>query len=204
VIDSRRATNLEILLAKLKKNKLTNESLAGIILNMDTKEELNKDTIEQLLKFVPTESEETLLNENSSEYINMAEPDRFLFDMSRIFHYKQKLEALYFKKKYTERFKELKTKVSQATKCCNILLEDKNIVTLLNIVLCMGNFMNQGHRNGTAAGFSISNLNKLTDIKSSIDKSYSMLHYLIDTIEKRVKSVTIFKNLKSKLFIEKF
>jgi len=180
---------LEILLAKLKKNKLTNESLTAIILNMDSKEELSKDTIEQLLKFVPTESEEALLNENCLEFMNMAEPDRFLYEMSKIFHYKQKLEALYFKKKYTERVKELTTKVSQAIECCNNIVIDKKIVTLLNIVLCMGNFMNQGHRNGTAVGFLISNLNKLADIKSSVDKSYSMLHYLIDTIEKKVKFI---------------
>ena len=67
VIDNRRATNLAILLAKFKKNKLTNEQLQSIILSMDQGDELAKDMVEQLLKFVPTAEEETLLNEHEGE-----------------------------------------------------------------------------------------------------------------------------------------
>lgn len=186
VIDNRRATNLEILLAKFRKHNLTNNKLQNIILNMDTKDELPNHMIEQLLKFVPTPEEETLLNENSSESMNMAGPDRFLYAMSRIFHYKSKLESLYFKKKYSERIKELRTKLTKTIDCCTTLLENKHVPTLLNIILCMGNFMNQGHRNGTLLGFSIPNLNKLIDIKSSADKTYSLLHYLLYTLEKKV------------------
>ena len=184
VIDNRRATNLAILLAKFKKNKLTNEQLQSIILSMDQGDELAKDMVEQLLKFVPTAEEETLLNEHEGE--TMAEPDRFLHDMSKIFHYRQKLECLYFKKKYSERCKELTSKIDNTTSCCNCLLENKHILTIMQLVLCMGNFMNQGHRNGTVAGFTIANLNKLIDIKSSADKSYSLMHFLIQTLEQKV------------------
>lgn len=198
VIDNRRATNLQILLANLKKNKLTNEKLEKIILNMDTKDELPRYMIEQLLRFVPTTEEENLLKENKSEFINLAEPDKFLFDMSTIFHYKEKLEILYFIKKYNESFKELKSKMMNVTDCCNSLLINKNIPTLLNIVLCFGNFMNQGHANGTVKGFSISNLNKLIDIKSSNDSSYTLLHYLVDTIQKKIpRLMNIFSELES-------
>ena len=153
---------------------------------MDVDNYLTKDIIEQLLKFVPTQEEEALLNESSSEFMNMAEPDRFLFDMSRVFHYNQKLESLFFMKKYSERRKELMTKLAQTIYCCKCLIANNNIPKLLQIVLALGNYMNQGHRNGTVFGFSISNLNKLIDIKSSTDKSYSMLHYLINTIDKKV------------------
>lgn len=153
---------------------------------MDKDNYLAKDTIEQLLKFVPTQEEEALLNESSSELMNMAEPDRFLFDMSKVFHYNQKLEALYFMKKYSERRKELAAKLTQTIYCCKCLLANNNIPKLFQIILALGNYMNQGHRNGTVFGFSVSNLNKLIDIKSSTDKSYSMLHYLIKTIDQKV------------------
>ena len=132
---------------------------------MDAKDELPNHMIEQLLKFVPTQEEEALLNENSSESLNMAGPDRFLYTMSKIFHYKSKLEALYFKKKYTDLISDLRKKITKTIDCCTTLLENKNVPTLLNIILCMGNFMNQGHRNGTVLGFSISNLNKLMKAK---------------------------------------
>jgi len=45
--------------------------------------------------------------------------------------------------------------------------------------------MNQGNRNGEAYGFSLFTLNKLIEIKSGIDKSFSMLHFLVNTIERK-------------------
>ena len=60
------------------------------------------------------------------------------------------------------------------------------MVELLRIILCMGNFMNQTNRNGDACGFSISNLKKLNDVKSTTDMSYSLLHFLVSTIESKV------------------
>jgi hypothetical protein len=57
---------------------------------------------------------------------------------------------------------------------------------MLEIVLAMGNFMNQSSKKGVAVGFSISNLNKLIDIKSANDRSFSLLHFLVTTIQDKV------------------
>lgn len=180
VIDSRRARNCTILLSKLK---ITNDELASLIFKMDPNDEIPKDMIEQLLKFVPSIEEETLLEENRMEINNMAKADRFLLEMSKIFRYKQKLESLFYKKKYTERYKEILTKLNAINECCTTLKSSKKIIKFLEIVLALGNFMNQGHRKGVACGFSIANLNKLIDIKSCNDRSYSMLHFIITTIQ---------------------
>ncbi len=45
--------------------------------------------------------------------------------------------------------------------------------------------MNKGNR-GNASGFKISSLNKIIDTKSSIDKRITLLHYLLEVIEKQV------------------
>ena len=57
----------------------------------------------QLLKFIPTPEEKQLLGEHEHEIEQMARADRFLFEMSRIEHYQQKLQALFYKKKFSER-----------------------------------------------------------------------------------------------------
>jgi dishevelled associated activator of morphogenesis len=183
VIESRRARNCTIFLSSLK---LTNEELNDIIVKMDPKELLQRDTIEQLLKFVPTQEEAVKLEESRSELNSMAKADRFLYDMSKVFRYKEKLESLYYMKKYAERYKELSIKIEATIKCCSSLVENKNVLKLLEIVLCLGNYMNQAHRNGIASGFCIANLNNLINIKSSTDKTYSMLHFLVNTIENKV------------------
>ena len=50
---------------------------------MDKEEQLEKDTVEQLLKYVPTVAERDLLNSHAHEMESFARPDRFLLEMSR-------------------------------------------------------------------------------------------------------------------------
>lgn len=180
VIDGRRAQNCVILLSKLK---LSNEDIKRAILEMDEQEDLAKDMLEQLLKFVPEKSDIDLLEEHKHEIDRMARADRFLYEMSRIDHYQNRLQALFFKKKFPERLAESKPKVEALLLACRELTRSKRLKQLLEIVLAFGNYMNKGQR-GNAFGFKVSSLNKIADTKSSIDRNITLLHYLIMLFEK--------------------
>uniref|UniRef100_A0A8C9YPP5 Dishevelled associated activator of morphosis 2 n=1 Tax=Sander lucioperca TaxID=283035 RepID=A0A8C9YPP5_SANLU len=180
VIDGRRAQNCIILLSKLK---MSNEEIKRAILEMDEREELAKDMLEQLLKFVPEKSDIDLLEEHKHELERMARADRFLFEMSRIDHYQQRLQALFFKKKFAERLAETKPKVEAILNASKEVVRSKRLTQILEVVLAFGNFMNKGQR-GNAYGFKVSSLNKIADTKSSIDRNITMLHYLIMIVEK--------------------
>lgn len=56
---------------------------------------------------------------------------------------------------------------------------------LLELVLAFGNYMNKGAR-GNAWGFRLSSLNRLVDTKSSSMKGITLLHYIVDTADKKV------------------
>ncbi|XP_030051636.1 disheveled-associated activator of morphogenesis 2 isoform X2 [Microcaecilia unicolor] len=180
VIDGRRAQNCVILLSKLK---LSNEEIKRAILEMDEEEDLAKDMLEQLLKFVPEKSDVDLLEEHKHEIDRMARADRFLYEMSRIDHYQHRLQALFFKKKFPERLAECKPKVEALLLACKELTRSRHLKQLLEVVLAFGNYMNKGQR-GNAFGFKVSSLNKIADTKSSIDRNVTLLHYLIMIFEK--------------------
>ncbi|XP_075388046.1 disheveled-associated activator of morphogenesis 1 [Tenrec ecaudatus] len=185
VIDGRRAQNCNILLSRLK---LSNDEIKRAILTMDEQEDLPKDMLEQLLKFVPEKSDIDLLEEHKHELDRMAKADRFLFEMSRINHYQQRLQSLYFKKKFAERVAEVKPKV-EAIRCgSEEIFRSSALRQLLEVVLAFGNYMNKGQR-GNAYGFKISSLNKIADTKSSSDKNITLLHYLITIVEKKCPKV---------------
>ncbi|XP_065113238.1 disheveled-associated activator of morphogenesis 1b isoform X2 [Paramisgurnus dabryanus] len=188
VIDGRRAQNCNILLSRLK---LSNEEIKRAILTMDEQEDLPKDMLEQMLKFIPEKSDVDLLEEHKHELDRMAKADRFLYEMSRINHYQQRLQSLYFKKKFAERIAEIKPKVEALTKASKEVLHSRNLKQLLEVVLAFGNYMNKGQR-GNAYGFKISSLNKIADTKSSIDKNVTLLHYLITILEKKYSKVMVF------------
>uniref|UniRef100_A0A4W5MFW3 Dishevelled associated activator of morphosis 2 n=1 Tax=Hucho hucho TaxID=62062 RepID=A0A4W5MFW3_9TELE len=185
VIDGRRAQNCVILLSKLK---MSNEEIKRAILEMDEREELAKDMLEQLLKFIPEKSDIDLLEEHKHELERMARADRFLFEMSRIDHYQQRLQALYFKKKFAERLAETKPKVEAILSAAKEVVRSKRLTQTLEVVLAFGNFMNKGQR-GNAYGFKVSSLNKIADTKSSIDRNITMLHYLIMIFEKNYPDI---------------
>ncbi|KAJ8274874.1 hypothetical protein COCON_G00094990 [Conger conger] len=190
VIDGRRAQNCNILLSRLK---LSNEEMKRAILTMDEQEDLPKDMLEQLLKFVPEKSDVDLLEEHRHELDRMAKADRFLYEMSRISHYQQRLQSLYFKKKFAERIAEIKPKVEALTKASKEVLQSRNLKQLLEVVLAFGNYMNRGQR-GNAYGFKVSSLNKIADTKSSIDKNITLLHYLITILEQKYSKVILFQD----------
>lgn len=185
VIDGRRAQNCIILLSKLK---LSNEEIRQAVLKMDEQEDLAKDMLEQLLKFIPEKSDIDLLEEHKHEIERMARADRFLYEMSRIDHYQQRLQALFFKKKFQERLAEAKPKVEAILLASRELTHSKRLKQMLEVVLAIGNFMNKGQRGG-AYGFRVASLNKIADTKSSIDRNISLLHYLIMILEKHFPDI---------------
>ncbi|KAM8780020.1 disheveled-associated activator of morphogenesis 2 isoform 1-T2 [Rhynchonycteris naso] len=185
VIDGRRAQNCIILLSKLK---LSNEEIRQAILKMDEQEDLAKDMLEQLLKFIPEKSDVDLLEEHKHEIERMARADRFLYEMSRIDHYQQRLQALFFKKKFQERLVEAKPKVEAILLASRELTRSRRLKQMLEVILAIGNFMNKGQRGG-AYGFRVASLNKIADTKSSIDRNISLLHYLIMILEKHFPDI---------------
>ena len=50
---------------------------------MDKDDQLNKDMVEQMLKYVPTSAERELLESHTSEKETFARADRFMLEMSR-------------------------------------------------------------------------------------------------------------------------
>ena len=82
VIDSRRAQNCTITLARLK---LTNADIRRAILSVDVGDRLGKDALEQLKKFVPSTQEVELLESHAGDtpISSFATADRFLLEMSR-------------------------------------------------------------------------------------------------------------------------
>ncbi|XP_051941646.1 disheveled-associated activator of morphogenesis 1-like isoform X1 [Hippocampus zosterae] len=185
VIDGRRAQNCNILLSRLK---LTNGEIRSAVLSMDEQEDLPRDMLEQLLKFVPEKSDIELLEEHKHELERMAKADRFLFEMSRINHYQQRLLSLYFKKKFAERLTDVKPKIKALCLASREVMKSRTLRQLLEVVLAFGNYMNKGQR-GNAYGFKVSSLNKIADTKSSIDKNITLLNYIVTVLEKKFPTV---------------
>ncbi|KAK2706666.1 hypothetical protein QYM36_014640 [Artemia franciscana] len=184
LIDSRRAQNCNILLTKLK---MTNEEIIRVILSMDSTDKMPLDMVEQLLKFVPTPEERALLDEHSDDCESLSRADRFLYDISRVIHFEQRLSALYYKKKFPNQLNDLWPRVLAVSEASKEAIRSKRFKRVLELILAIGNYMNRGAR-GNAVGFKLTSLNKLADTKSGSSKQ-TLLHYIIETIESKLKDL---------------
>uniref|UniRef100_H2YP91 Uncharacterized protein n=1 Tax=Ciona savignyi TaxID=51511 RepID=H2YP91_CIOSA len=179
VIDGRRAQNCTILLTRLK---LTDDEIRKAVLSCDQSEDLQKDMMEQLIKFIPTKEETDMLNEHKADMSKMARADKFLCQMSQIHHYEQRMHAIFYKKKFHERLSEIQPKVEALLKASKEIMNSKRLRKVLEMILALGNYMNKGQR-GNAYGF-LQSLSKMADTRSSANRNVTLMHFLIEMLEK--------------------
>uniref|UniRef100_A0A8D8D557 Disheveled-associated activator of morphogenesis 2 n=1 Tax=Culex pipiens TaxID=7175 RepID=A0A8D8D557_CULPI len=187
VIDGRRAQNCTILLSKLK---MSDEEISKAILSMDSNEQLPIDMVEQLLKFTPSAEERALLDEHSEDIDSLARADRFLYEISKIPHYEQRLRSLHYKKRFQVTVNDLVPRISSVMEASREVARSRRLRKLLELVLALGNYMNRGAR-GNASGFRLASLNRLADTKSSAAKGTTLLHYLVQIIERKFKDILL-------------
>ena len=80
---------------------------------------------------------------------------------------------------------EVRPKIEAVLCASREVVTSKKLKKMLEVVLAFGNYMNKGNR-GNAYGFKVSSLNKIIDTKSSSARGYTLLHYLVETLEKKV------------------
>ncbi|XP_046383257.1 disheveled-associated activator of morphogenesis 1 [Ischnura elegans] len=185
VIDGRRAQNCTILLSKLK---MSDEEISKAILSMDSKDQLPIDMVEQVLKFTPSAEESALLEEHSDEIDSLARADRFLYEISKIPHHEQRLRCLHYKKRFAFWVGEVEPRIRAVMEGSREVTRSRRLRRLLELVLALGNYMNRGAR-GNASGFRLASLNRLADTKSSAARGTTLLHYLVEILEKKFKDI---------------
>ncbi|EYB91861.1 hypothetical protein Y032_0201g1746 [Ancylostoma ceylanicum] len=186
VIDPRRYQNCTIMLSKLK---LSHREIRNALMAMDDKGKLPKDMIEQMLKFVPSKDEVTLLRNAVSRHNSpsvLALADRYLYEMAQIPRFEPRLRSLYIIRTFQERYDSLMPHIHSVIKASTALSSSKKFKQLLALVLAIGNHLNYGKRNGNAFGFDLSSLNRLTDVKFTHRSDRTLLHYIMQVVENRL------------------
>lgn len=198
VIISPRARMLEVLLNPIRSKYNPPERVMTVVNDLDREGELSRELLDNLIKLVPTRDEQEALKAwcGDEEQIGfklelLSVIDRFLYETMSQSFYLEKLELLKLRLYYQETFSFVDLKLNKIVKCCSLLMHSSSIIRLLEIILCIGNYLNQNSRNGDAVGFMISNLTKLCEVKSH-RPNYSLLHFLIITIKKKVAYILEF------------
>ncbi|KAI9139325.1 formin homology 2 domain-containing protein [Paraphysoderma sedebokerense] len=189
VLESRRSQNCTIL---LKTIKMSSADLKKAIFAVDTKV-LPKETITELLKFIPTDDEIAMLQPFEAEYQNLGSAEKFFFDISKITKYEQRLKALFFYCSFDEYIDDIRHMVETLGSASKEVKNSEKFKQVLSVILALGNYMNTGNRGG-AYGFKLDSILKLADTKSTItNRKHTLLHYLTEVVAKKFPTASDFQ-----------
>ena len=89
-------------------------------------------------------------------------------------------------KKFDIVYEDISAKISIILEASKEVRTSKKFQTILKIILALGNYLNQGSSKGHAKGFKLSSLKTICDTKSSTNKNFTLLHYIIQVCENEV------------------
>lgn len=182
VLDINSAQNLLICLRALFK-KLSHQQIKKHILHCDTTV-LNLTIIDTLVKFLPQPSKMKKLHEMNKNGVELSDVEKFVASLGDVERIVPRLNCIKFKLNFNDIVKGLEPDLKSGTAACEEITSSNKFGKILSLILSIGNFMNSGSKIGEATGFELAVLTEMNKIKSS-NKNQSLLHFLVETIQKK-------------------
>ncbi|XP_069726064.1 delphilin isoform X4 [Phaenicophaeus curvirostris] len=178
ILSHKKAYNTSILIAHLK---LSHIELRQILMTMET-DRLEPSHIKQLLLYAPDEKEVQRFQSYKENPGKLSEPDQFVLQMLSVPEYKIRLRSLHFKTTLQEKTEEIKASYECICKASLELKSSKKLAKILEFVLAMGNYLNNGQpKTGKTTGFKINFLTELNTTKT-VDGKSTFLHILAKSL----------------------
>ncbi|XP_042501284.1 formin-like protein 20 [Macadamia integrifolia] len=173
LIDLRRAYNVEIMLTKVKM-PLPDMMSAALALDDSI---LDVDQVENLIKFSPTKEEMELLKGYSGDKENLGKCEQFFLELMKVPRVESKLRVFFFKMQYVSQTTDFRKSLNIVNLACDEVRNSLKLKEIMKRILYLGNTLNQGTARGSAIGFKLDSLLKLSDTRASNNKM-TLMHYL--------------------------
>ncbi|XP_019179471.1 PREDICTED: formin-like protein 18 isoform X3 [Ipomoea nil] len=187
LIDLRRAYNCEIMLTKVK---IPLPDLMSSVLALDDSA-LDIDQVENLIKFCPTKEEMELLKNFKGEKENLGKCEQFFLELMKVPRVESKLRVFSFKIQFCCQVSELTHNLNIVNSASEEVRGSIKLRRIMQTILSLGNALNQGTARGSAVGFRLDSLLKLTDTRSRNNKM-NLMHYLCKVLAERLPELLTF------------
>ncbi|KAJ4960453.1 hypothetical protein NE237_020363 [Protea cynaroides] len=187
LIDLRRANNVEIMLTKVKM-PLPDMMSAALALDDSI---LDVDQVENLIKFCPTKEEMELLKGYSGDKEKLGKCEQFFLELMKVPRVESKLRVFFFKIQFVFQTTDLRKSLNTVNLACDEVRNSVKLKEILKRILYLGNTLNQGTARGSAIGFKLDSLLKLTDTRASNSKM-TLMHYLCKVLASKTPELLDF------------
>jgi len=183
VLDPKTSQNLSIFLNGFKALKFS--QVAKAIQNLDDSV-VSGQQITTLGTVWPTAEDIAQVTEyaaNGGDVSKLALAEQFVLEVNAVPALLQRMKAFRFKSEYETKKSEIKPDIQSVHTACKQTRASDKLRALLEIVLHIGNFLNQGGNKGQSWGYKLRDLQKLAEAKTTDNKS-TLLTVLVELVQK--------------------
>ncbi|CAM9697692.1 unnamed protein product [Chrysoparadoxa australica] len=172
LLDAKTMRNVGIV---FKQFRMSPESLQAAIMAMDSTV-LDADRLIALRGVAPSSTVLPALKNYEGDMSKLDEVTKFMVLTARIPRYMAKLDCFMFTQSFWHDVQSLQNQIKNVHLQLTQILDSPKLHRMLEVVLAMGNFLNEGTPNGNATGIKLSSLLKLGTVKT-MDKRGSLLSF---------------------------
>ncbi|XP_057960093.1 formin-like protein 18 [Malania oleifera] len=187
LIDLRRAYNCEIMLTKVK---IPLPDLMSSVLALDDSA-LDIDQVDNLIKFCPTKEEMELLKGYNGDKENLGKCEQFFLELMKVPRVESKLRVFSFKMQFSTQVSDLRNNLNVINSAAEEIRNSVKLKRIMQTILSLGNALNHGTARGSAIGFRLDSLLKLTDTRARNNKM-TLMHYLCKVIAEKLPELLDF------------
>nr|CAB3480594.1 unnamed protein product [Digitaria exilis] len=187
LIDLRRANNCGIMLTKVK---MPLPDLMSAILALDDTV-LDADQVDNLIKFTPTKEEIELLKGYKGDKQVLGECEQFFMELMKVPRVESKLRVFSFKIQFRSQVSDLKRNLNIVNSSAEEIRGSVKLKRIMQTILSLGNALNQGTARGSAVGFRLDSLLKLSDTRARNNKM-TLMHYLSKVLSDKLPELLDF------------
>eukprot|EP00256_Glycine_max_P017027 XP_003533465.2 formin-like protein 14 [Glycine max] len=187
LVDLRRAYNCEIMLSKIK---IPLPDMLKAVLALDSAI-LDIDQVENLIKFCPTKEEMEMLKNYTGNKEMLGKCEQFFMELMKVPRVESKLRVFAFKITFSSQVNDLKLNLNTINNAAREVKESGKLRQIMQTILTLGNALNQGTTRGSAVGFKLDSLLKLSDTRARNNKM-TLMHYLCKLLAEKMPELLDF------------
>ncbi|ETV79003.1 hypothetical protein, variant 1 [Aphanomyces astaci] len=188
LVDSKRQQNCSIALSRFR---MAPKDIKAAIVALDDNV-LTLERIQSLAAMVPTADEVDLVKGYEGDVALLGETEKFFLAISDLPRLAQRLKAMESTWTFGQRFDEVKGKLKLLDQAYGDLKRSTKLLSLLQVVLAVGNYLNGGTPRGGVYGFKLDILPKLSQVKATSSANKTLLHVIAEYVATSVPDASDF------------
>ncbi|CAL1534864.1 unnamed protein product [Lymnaea stagnalis] len=173
ILDGKRSLNVNIF---LKQFRMSYEEIVQL-LREGRREVFGAERLKSLLKQLPSQEEIDALNAFDGDKERLGNPEKFFLILMGLPNYRMRIEGLLVMEEYNANMEWIRPSIEAVIQAARDIQESDTLKELIFLILVSGNYLNSGNYAGNAAGFKISSLLKLTELRAN-KPGMNLMHYV--------------------------